>query len=184
MHPAGPQPLPHARPRPAHWLGTAAALAAVIAGTALLGPGDTTAPVAMRSPAPDARAAHFPLDCGRTPVEVVKQEAADLDGDGRPETAAVVRCRAGGGTPPSGVYVLGAPAAKGEPPRVVATLVDPRQKMSVTAFTATDDRISATLLGYSRASVPRCCPDLRRAVEWRWADGKFGLTALPVAGSV
>ncbi|MBB4894995.1 hypothetical protein FHS39_004062 [Streptomyces olivoverticillatus] len=184
--PAGHESLPHTRPRPVHWLATAAALAALITGAALLGPGDTTATAttAESAEAPDARTARYPVDCGGTSTEIVKQAPADLDGDGRPETAAVVRCASGAGTRPSGLYVLAPPTAGGGTPRVLATLVDPREKMSITSFKVVGDTVSATLLGYSAASVPRCCPDLRRAVEWRWKDGKFALTALPVAGSV
>ncbi|MEV6669737.1 hypothetical protein [Streptomyces sp. NPDC051162] len=183
-------PLPHHRARPVHWVITAAALAAVVVCASLVGPRDETAAAsapraaAPAGPAPDARAAHFPLDCGGRPVDVVRQAAADLDGDGRPETTAVVRCASGGGTPASGVYVLAPPPAEGRPPRVLATLVDPAEKMSVTGFRVTGETVSATLLGYSSARVPRCCPDMSRNVEWRWRDGKFALTALPVAGSV
>ncbi|MBB5120636.1 hypothetical protein AF335_31745 [Streptomyces eurocidicus] len=193
--PAGPTPstaagpLPHARPRPAHWAVTAAALAVVIAVATLAGPAADGTPQAPAGPsrivpAPDPDAARYPLDCGGARPEVVRRASADLDGDGRPETAAVVRCRSGAGTAPSGVYVLAPAATPGEPPRVTATLVDPARRMSVTRFAVTGGTVSATLLGYSTARVPRCCPDLSRAVEWRWQGGKFVLTALPVAGSV
>ncbi|MFE0047551.1 hypothetical protein [Streptomyces albireticuli] len=193
--PAGPTPstaagpLPHARPRPAHWAVTAAALAVVIAAAGLAGPTEDTPPAPSRAAgaaaAPDPGAARYPLDCGGGALpEVVQRATADLDGDGRPETAAVVRCRSGAGTAPSGVYVLAPAAEPGEPPRIAATLVDPAQKMSVTRFAVTGGTVSATLLGYSTPRVPRCCPDLSRAVEWRWQGGKFVLTALPVAGSV
>ncbi|MFI9310146.1 hypothetical protein [Streptomyces triculaminicus] len=182
--PAGPEPHPHTRPRPVHWLATAAALAGVITGVALLGPGDATATAtapATAAAAPDARAVRYPVHCGLARAEVVRAVAGDLDGDGRAETAAVVRCPAGAGTPPSGVYVLAPPAAPGAAPRIVATLVDPGQKMNVTGLTVTERTVSATLLGYSAAAVPRCCPDLRRAVKWHWREGKFALTPLPVA---
>ncbi|ARZ70962.1 hypothetical protein SMD11_5374 [Streptomyces albireticuli] len=191
--PAGPTPstaagpLPHARPRPAHWAVTAAALAAVIAAATLAGPAREApaAPTRASAAAPDPSAARYPLDCGGgTGPEVVQRATADLDGDGRPETAAVVRCRSGAGTAPSGLYVLAPAASPGEPPRITATLVDPAQRMSVTRFAVTGGTVSATLLGYSTPRVPRCCPDLSRAVEWRWQGGKFVLTALPVAGSV
>ncbi|MFC5718709.1 hypothetical protein ACFP1Z_00760 [Streptomyces gamaensis] len=185
--PAAPPALAHTRARPGHWLGTAVALAAVVTGAVLLGPGEDRAPAADRVPAadaPDPAAARYPLDCGAAGVEVVQRAAADLDADGRPETVAVVRCRTGAGTPPSGVYVLAPSRGAGGSPRVVATLLDPGQRMSVTDFSAAGSTISATLLGYSAPGVPRCCPDLRRGVEWRWREGKFVLTPLPTANSV
>ncbi|MCC3768540.1 hypothetical protein [Streptomyces sp. UNOC14_S4] len=179
-------PAPHHRPRPSHWVITAAALAAVVVGASLVGPRDDTsaATAPASASAPDPRAAHYPFDCGAAAVQVVRRATADLDHDGRAETAAVVHCASGGGTPPSGLYVLGPGAAGEGRPRVLATLVDPAERMTVAAFRVTGDVVSATLLGYSSASVPRCCPDRSRNVEWRWRDGKFELTALPVAGSV
>ncbi|MBH1936679.1 hypothetical protein I5Q34_20765 [Streptomyces sp. AV19] len=178
--PAG---LPHTHSRPVHWLLTAVAVAAVLLGAALVDPGDDTATAsAPTSAAPDPAAVRYPFDCGTAGVEVAHRAAADLDGDGRPETVAVVRCRSGAGTAPSGVYVLAPAAERGAMPRVTATLVDPAQRMSVTGFAVRGDVVSATLLGYSSANVPRCCPDRRRDVQWRWHDGKFALTAPPVAG--
>ncbi|MFH8982518.1 hypothetical protein [Streptomyces varsoviensis] len=199
--PAGTGPFPtpgtdpshgptHARTRPVHWIATAAALALVIAGAALVQPPDATATTTAPRPgtpaggAPDAHAARYPLDCGHTEVDVMGKGSADFDGDGRPETVAVVRCHAQGGTPPNGVYVLTPPAAEGGRPTVAATLLDPAQRMNVTDFRVFGATISATLLGYSSNDVPRCCPDKRRGVKWQWEDGKFALTALPAPGSV
>ncbi|MEV0276052.1 hypothetical protein AB0I22_06645 [Streptomyces sp. NPDC050610] len=191
----GPFPAPgtdpsHARTRPVHWIATAAALALVVAGAALVQPADATATTSAPHPptsdggAPDAHAAQYPLDCGRAAVDVVQKGTADFDGDGRPETVAVVRCHAQAGTPPSGVYLLTPPAAEGGRPKVAATLLDPAQRMSATDFHVSGTTVSATLLGYSSNDVPRCCPDKQRAVKWQWKDGKFALTALPAPGSV
>lgn len=102
---------------------------------------------------------------------MAKQATGDLDGDGRPETVAVVHCAAGSGTPPSGVYVL--TRGSGAAPRVVATLVDPAQAMSISDFAVRDGIISATLLGYSSDEVARCCPDQQERVTWQWKGGAF-----------
>jgi hypothetical protein len=201
------QDLPHTHPRPVHWLATAAALAAVVAGAAVLQPSDakattdtttasapgSVAPGAPRVEAPDPTAADYPVDCGREKVDVTDRASGDLDGDGRPETVAVVRCHSVTGTPPSGIYVLTQPDGKPEGtgsgagpgrPRIVATFLDPKEGMSIKDFALRGTKVSATLLGYSSEQVPRCCPDLQRKVNWRWKDGKFELKALPVAGSV
>ncbi|MEU1665218.1 hypothetical protein ABZ547_16625 [Streptomyces sparsogenes] len=206
MQPLGPD-LAHTHPRPVHWLATAAALAAVVAGAAVLQPSDakattdtstaaapgTGAPVVK---APDPTAAHYPVDCGPAKLDVTDRASGDLDGDGRPETVAVVRCHSATGTPPSGMYVLAQPdgrkagggqAGRGAGPgrpRVVATFLDPKEQMSVKDFALRGTKVSATLLGYSSEQVPRCCPDLQRKVNWQWKDGKFALTALPAPGSV
>lgn len=194
VQPLGPD-LAHTHPRPVHWVATAAAVAAVIAGGSFFQPSDAkaTTSTAASAPragglpaakAPDPRAADYPMDCGRARPDVIDRASADLDGDGRPETAVVVRCATAFGTPPSGVYVLSQPARAGAAPRVVATFVDPKEGMSVTDFAVRGKTVSATLLGYSSAKVPRCCPDQQRKVNWRWRDGRFVLKALPVPGSV
>ncbi|WP_432280560.1 hypothetical protein [Streptomyces luomodiensis] len=194
VQPLGPD-LAHTRPRPVHWVATAAAVAAVIAGASVLEPtgAKATTSAAVSAPrtgglpagqAPDPRAADYPVDCGRSSPDVTDRASADLDGDGRPETVAVVRCPSAFGTPPSGVYVLSQPARAGAAPRVVATFVDPKEGMSVRDFAVRGKTVSATLLGYSSAEVPRCCPDRQRKVNWQWRDGKFVLKALPVPGSV
>ena len=181
MQPSELPDLAHTRTRPLHWLATAAAVAAVVATAGLLQPEPVasasthrkaterqgSAPVA----APDPARATYPLDCGGLDHTVARQVPGDLDGDGRPETVAVVHCAAGSGTPPSGVYVL--TQGNGAAPRVVATLVDPAQQLSVTDLAVRDGVVSATLLGYSSDDVPRCCPDQREQVTWRWQGGAF-----------
>ncbi|MFI0818499.1 hypothetical protein ACH4TX_18615 [Streptomyces sp. NPDC021098] len=195
MQSLGPD-LAHTHPRPVHWIATAAAVAAVVAGASAFQPADAKAGPApttlsahrtgglQATQAPDPRTAHYPMDCGRAEPGVVDRASADLDGDGRPETVAVVRCRTAAGNPPSGVYVLAQPAREGAAPRIVATFVDPKEGMSVTDFAVRGTMVSATLLGYSTTKVPRCCPDLQRKVNWQWKDGEFVLKALPVPGSV
>ncbi len=193
---AGPDAgLPHTRTRWAHWIATALALTAVVGGSVALQPSDATAtpdraapPPARTASAPDARAAAYPVDCGRASVDVVQHASGDLDGDGRPETVAVVRCHSELGTPPSGIYVI-APASNsagkhGAKPRVVSTFLKPTEGMSVQRLTLRDATVSATLLGYSSQQVPRCCPDLERNVNWRWQEDKFVLKAMPLPGSV
>ncbi|MFC5199556.1 hypothetical protein [Streptomyces kaempferi] len=172
--------LAYTHTRPIHWLATATAVAGVVALSSVVQPGSATAaqpgPGAKAAPAaiapPDPAAVTFPLDCGPTEVVVQKKASGDLDGDGSPETVAVVRCDAGSGTPPNGVYVLtqGGAAKK---PRIVATLVDPKDRLSVTGFAVRDGAVTATLLGYSSADVPSCCPDVKDRAKWQWKNGAF-----------
>jgi hypothetical protein len=187
--------LAHTRPRPVHWLATATAMAAVVALAGLLQPGAATASqtgaasvkkVTVRGgggapPAPGTAGVVFPLTCGGVGTTVTQKASGDLDGDGSPETVAVVRCDAGSGTPPSGVYVLTRTAK--EESRVVATLVDPKDKWSVgPGFAIHDGVILATLLGYSGPQVPSCCPDEERRVSWQWENGVFVRAERPAAG--
>ncbi|MEV7677079.1 hypothetical protein AB0O64_00675 [Streptomyces sp. NPDC088341] len=186
--------LAHTRPHPMHWLATAAAMAGVVALAGLLQPGAATAsqtgskPVRTSSgevplPAPDPAGVDYPLECGGAGTVVVRQASGDLDGDRNPETVAVVRCEAGSGTPPQGVYVL-TRAAEAEP-RIVATLVDPKDKRNVGPdFEIRDGVILATLLGYSGPDVPSCCPDEEERVSWQWENGAFVRAERPEAQSV
>ncbi|MFG3498415.1 hypothetical protein [Streptomyces sp. NPDC047928] len=183
--------LAHTHARPAHWLVTAAAMAAVVAAAGLLQPeaatasqagaATTTAPAPASGPAPDPDEVAFPLDCAGAPSVVARHATGDIDGDGLPETVAAAHCRAGSGTPPSGLYVLTARA--GAEPRVVATLVEPAQRLSVTDLAVRDGAVTATLLGYSSPDVPRCCPDERERVKWRWRGGTFVRTTVEARGA-
>ncbi|MFH9608655.1 hypothetical protein [Streptomyces sp. NPDC017448] len=173
--------LAHTAARPVHWLATAAAMAGVVALAGLLQPGPATATAtapeqrtARRGapvPAPDPAGVDFPLECGAAGTTVARHAPGDLDGDGRPETVAVVHCDAGSGTPPAGVYVL--TRTSGAAPRVVATLVDPADRKSVEDFAVRDGTVFATLLGYSSLDVPRCCPDQEEQASWRWQGRAF-----------
>ncbi|MFB6992715.1 hypothetical protein ACFC0C_26065 [Streptomyces sp. NPDC056178] len=183
--------LAHTDTKPLHWLATATAMAAVVAAAGMLQPDPAasastprrttaqhgTSPVA----APDPERATYPLECGGLGSTVAEQQPGDLDGDGRPETVAVVHCAAGSGTPPSGVYVL--TGGSGAAPRVVATLVDPAEKLSVGDFAVRDGIISATLFGYSSADVPQCCPDQQEKVTWQWRGGAFVRATRSTTGS-
>ncbi|MFD8231991.1 hypothetical protein ACFV20_08865 [Streptomyces sp. NPDC059696] len=173
--------LAHTHARPIHWLATATAVAGVVAFSSVLQPGAATAaqpaaPETKSAPAhltpPDPAAVAFPIECGPVKAVVKKKASGDLDGDGRPETVAVVHCDSPMGTPPDGVYVLTRDADRAEP-RVVATLLAPGDGTTVTDFAVSHGAVQATLLGYSSADVPRCCPDVKSDAKWRWRDGSF-----------
>ncbi|MFE9094698.1 hypothetical protein [Streptomyces sp. NPDC007264] len=180
QHPAVPE-LAHTATRPIHWVATATAVSGVIALSSVLQPGssataaqrhtETKAAPAATAP-PDPARADFPLDCGPTRLLVRKKATGDLDGDGRPETVALVHCDASMGTPPDGVYVL-TQAASTPRPRVVATLVDPKDRLTVIDFAVRDAAVTATLLGYSSPDVPSCCPDTKAPAKWQWKGGVF-----------
>ncbi|MFD7711841.1 hypothetical protein ACFV6E_06635 [Streptomyces sp. NPDC059785] len=184
--------LAHTHTSPLHWLATATALAGVVALSSFLQPDAATAAqpgtgakthTQTAAAAPDPARADFPLDCGPVKLVVQKKASGDLDGDGSPETVAVVRCDAGMGTPPNGVYVLTqAPGAA--KPRVVATLIDPKDRQNVTDFAVRDGAVTATVLGYSSADVPSCCPDVTDHAKWQWKNGAFVRSTAPQAHSV
>ncbi|MGT2527562.1 hypothetical protein ACU4GG_10555 [Streptomyces nojiriensis] len=172
-----PDTLGHTRTKPVHWIATASAMAAVIAGAGLLQPASArTAPHPAEGPqatAPDPAGVTYPLDCKGAPQAVTATAQGDLDGDGRPETVAAVRCDAGSGTPPHAIYVLVQDRTAGARPRVVATLLEAGQRKTATDLTVRDGAVTATLLGYSSPDVPRYSPDLKQRAKWRWSDGKF-----------
>ncbi|SEQ81363.1 hypothetical protein SAMN04487983_1008119 [Streptomyces sp. yr375] len=178
QHPAVPE-LAHTHTRPIHWVATATALAGVIALTSLLQPKPATAaqatdakPAPATTVAPATIGVDFPIECGPVQPLVVKQATGDLDGDGTPETVAVVHCDAAMGTPPDSVYVLTHSADRTHA-RVVATLVAPKDRKTVTSLAVTHGAVLATLLGYSTPDVPSCCPDLKDTAKWQWKDNRF-----------
>ncbi|MFJ8108697.1 hypothetical protein [Streptomyces sp. NPDC096132] len=171
--------LAHTHTRPIHWVATATAVAGVVALSSVLQPRPATAAQAAEphttpttAAAPATTGIDFPIDCGPVKALVQRKASGDLDGDGRPETVAVVHCDAPMGTPPDGVYVL-TQAAGSTHARVVATLVDPKDRTNVTSISVTDGAVLATLLGYSSADVPSCCPDLKDSAKWQWKDNAF-----------
>ncbi|MFJ9720909.1 hypothetical protein ACIRPQ_34075 [Streptomyces sp. NPDC101213] len=180
QQPAVPE-LAHTHTRPIHWLATATAVAGVVALSSVLQPGPATAaqasgpgtaPAPVTATAPATTGVDFPLECGPVKALVMKKATGDLDGDGRPETVAAVHCDAPMGTPPDGLYVL-TQAVGATSPRVVATLVDPKERRTVTALTVGDGAVLADYLGYSSPDVPSCCPDVEESAKWRWHDHAF-----------
>lgn len=184
--------LAHTHTRPIHWIATATAVAGVVALSSVLQPGPATAaqasapgaaPAPVTATAPATTGVDFPVECGPVKALVMKKASGDLDGDGRPETVAVVHCDAPMGTPPDGVYVL-TQAADATNPRVVATLVDPKERRTVTALSVDDGAVLADYLGYSSADVPSCCPDVKESAKWRWQDHAFVRSTPAAAHSV
>ncbi|MFC9465022.1 hypothetical protein [Streptomyces coelicoflavus] len=184
QHPAVPE-LSHTHTRPIHWVATATAVAGVVALSSVLQPDAATAAQSAdraaaagpkSAPAhiapPDPATVALPLECGPVKAVVQKKASGDLDGDGRPETVAVVHCDAPMGTPPDGVYVITRNHDGGKP-RVVATLVDPEDRRTATELSVRDGVVRATLLGYSTPDVPSCCPDVTDDVKWQWKNGTF-----------
>ncbi|AOR35294.1 hypothetical protein BFF78_33280 [Streptomyces fodineus] len=173
--------LAHTQTRPIHWVATATAVAGVVALSSIVQPGSATAASATGTQNKTATAAvqppsttgvDFPLQCGPVKALVAKKASADLDGDGKPETVAVVHCDSAMGTPPDGVYVL-TRSTDNATPRIVATLVDPKDRLTVTDFSVHARTVAATLLGYSSDAVPNCCPDLKTPTTWQWNGNAF-----------
>ncbi|MGV4987230.1 hypothetical protein ACVB8X_14790 [Streptomyces sp. NRAIS4] len=185
--------LAHTHTRPIHWVATATAVAGVVALSSVVQPGSATAAQAAggtqnkSAPAavapPGTTGVDFPLQCGPVKAVVAKKASGDLDGDGRPETVAVVHCDSAMGTPPDGVYVL-TRSTDSATPRVVATLVDPKDRLTVTDFSLRAGTVAATLLGYSSDAVPNCCPDLKTPATWHWNGNVFIRSTTDSAHSV
>lgn len=170
-HTADPGPStgsPRPRPWPPSW--PARASSARPRHRATPGPAAASGP---RATAPDAHAATYPLDCKGAAQTVTDTAEGDLDGDGRPETVAAVRCDAGSGTPPHAIYVLTLDKETGATPASSPPSSTPMRRQTATELTVSDGTVTARLLGYSSPSVPRYSPDVKQLAKWRWTGGKF-----------
>jgi hypothetical protein len=176
-----------------HWITTAAALGALVAAVALVQPagaaptagGTPKTPSGAPAALPNPAIAPYPMTCPPgTKVGVLKDLIADLDGDGRREAVVMVRCPSDTGTPPTGVFVLSAPARPGGVPKIAATLVDPKDDRQVSSFRLEGRTVEATVLGFSSDDIPRCCPDLQRAYTWEWRDGRYVAIPGPPPNSI
>ncbi|MHB1583109.1 MAG: hypothetical protein ACYC0E_05090, partial [Acidimicrobiales bacterium] len=111
-------------------------------------------------------------DCGGNPVQV--QEASAFRPPGGPQLALVlVRCRSAAELPASSLFVYDG-ATSAARPTLLATLLRSEQDEIVRGgFETNGPTVAVSAAGYSSAAVPQCCPDVRRTLRWRWADGRF-----------
>ncbi len=171
----------HARSGLKHWVLVAAGCAAVVGGalgatsatgavTAGQPAGDPVAAPAAPEPAPEADLSRvkLPLECGPFPVTVSLKTSAVLDG--QPLTVAAAHCQADMGTPPDGVFLVGADGAP------VALLPD-GEGLTVTELAIrSDGSIRGRARGYSSPDVPRFSPDLEVELSWKRSGGAWTKT--------
>lgn len=114
----------------------------------------------------------YPVACGGQTVGVMATTGAP---DGATSIAVVlVTCGAGAGSPPSAILVFDATGASGAP-RLRQTLISYQDDWLVNSSGVTEvgDQLSASVYGYSSASVPHCCPDLHPTLRWQWSGGQY-----------
>ncbi|WP_051738426.1 MULTISPECIES: hypothetical protein [Kitasatospora] len=184
----------HARSGLKHWVLVAAGCAAVVGGA--LGATSATGAVTAGQPAagplpapasPEARSAPpaeadlakvpFPLECGPFPVAVSLRTSALSAG--QPLTVAAAHCQADMGTPPDGVFLVG---ADGRP----VVLLPDSEGLTVTELAIrSDGSIRGRARGYSSPDVPRFSPDLQVELVWQRVSGtwKATETRTPVQGT-
>ncbi|WP_436770884.1 hypothetical protein [Yinghuangia sp. YIM S09857] len=109
---------------------------------------------ADRGAAVDWATVAYPLDCPGAPFDV--RDARPLGAEGRTYVVQV-RCAAGSGTAPDGLYTYALAPNGGA--ALVGTLLSPGEDRLVKEFAVRDGKIQATLQGWSTDDVPRCCPD-------------------------
>lgn len=110
---------------------------------------------AARGATVDWNTVAYPHDCPGVPFDV--RDARPLTADARTYVVQV-RCAAGSGTAPDGLYTY-ALAPDGGAPTLVGTLLAPGEDRIVQEFALRDGKIHATLQGWSAEDIPRCCPD-------------------------
>ncbi len=157
-------------------LASLAATAAVLTGCGGAGHAPATASAASTSRATlestNWATAPYPFDCDRVGYLVLRTRYADLNGDGVPDAVVLVRCNAGAGNPPVALYAFDG-ASSPSRPRVMATLVSVNTDRIASDVTVTGTTITLDAYGYSSDSVPRCCPDQKFRLTWRWHGSSY-----------
>ncbi|MFD7730191.1 hypothetical protein ACFV6F_07385 [Kitasatospora phosalacinea] len=149
-------------------LGATSATGAVTAGRSAAGP--TAEPVPTASPLPEADLAkvRLPLECGPFPVAVSLKASAVLEGE--PVTVVAAHCQADMGTPPDGVFLVGADGAP-------VLLLPDADGLTVTELAVrSDGSIRGKARGYSSPDVPRFSPDLQVELVWTRSGGAWAKT--------
>jgi hypothetical protein len=117
----------------------------------------------------------YPFDCGKVGYFVERSRLADLNGDGYLDAVVLVRCDAGAGSPPSGLYAFDGTSSPRQP-RLLATLMSPNDDRLAADFSIEDTTVVMVAHGYSSARVARCCPDETLQLRWTWHGSSYSST--------
>ncbi|HXA43186.1 MAG TPA: hypothetical protein VNV65_09790 [Candidatus Solibacter sp.] len=130
--------------------------------------------------------AAYPFDCGAPQngqtFGYFVQQVSYLYLSGTASALVLVRCNAGAGSPPVGLYLF-QPGPLGRP-ELAGTLlaitypVDISNDFQAHGFTFQVSAlggatVTMTAGAYSSATVPNCCPDASRTFNWTWNGTGF-----------
>jgi hypothetical protein len=87
-----------------------------------------------------------------------------------------VACTHGAGTPPVAVYVYDG-ASSTSTPHLAATLVAASDGWQANALRVDGSAVSLPVYGFSSASIPNCCPDVRTTLVWHWSGSRYELVS-------
>jgi len=122
------------------------------------------------------------LDCGGSPLVMVRRHNYDFTGDGVPDALVAVRCDTGAGSPPSAVFAI---AAGRNDPLIVGELLHPEAGEVVSELSGAGREAVVTTFAFG-PNAPRCCPDLQAVHRYYWTGTGFdagtrNTTPLPTA---
>jgi hypothetical protein len=157
---------------------TAAALLAVMAGCgSSVGP-----PKAGRSAVSGVHInwqnRHFPIHCGKGVKLRVLQAKPLLPEPGQPRIAVLIQCQLEDGT---GHAELLTYSTRANHTRLAQELIRQNDALfpSTLLVVRSQRVISLGVFAFSSVNTPRCCPNVRAQLLWRWGAGRFRLANKP-----
>lgn len=119
----------------------------------------------------------FPVNDGCGPGQKfpwgVTQETTMTPSSGPELAILLVQCHSTIGNWPGNLLVYDGATSPASPEYLTTLMAWPTQDYLASGFSVSGTTISIAVGGYSTTSVPRCCPNVHKTLQWTWANGNF-----------
>lgn len=119
----------------------------------------------------------FPVNDGCGPGQrfpwAVSQVTTMTPATGPQLAILLVHCQSGAGTPPSNLLVYDGATSAASPHYLTTLFGWPTQDYQASSFSVSGTSVTIDVDGFSTTSVPNCCPNVHKTLQWTWANGQF-----------